>query len=232
MPESTITVAGIALSLLDVLALAWFAVCWLGYAAYADHKSLTQQTLVSVMDSYRLAWMLKMLARDNRIVDTTSVANLQRSISFFASTTIFILLGLMASLGRETEVLHILDRLPYSGSDNSLWQIKVILLIMIFIYAFFKYTWSLRQYNYVSIFISAAPLIADEQTAEPYALKGAHLSGNSGKHFNLGLRAYYFGLAALSWFLNAWLFIIAATWVVYVVYRREFRSHTLSYLLK
>ena len=41
-------------------------------------------------------------------------------------------------------------------------------------------------------------------------------------HFNNGLRAYYFGLAAVTWFLHPYAVFAATVWVVLVLYRREF----------
>ena len=49
--------------------------------------------------------------------------------------------------------------------------------------------------------------------------------------FNRGLRAYYFSLALLAWFLHPVAFMLASAWVVAVLYRREFRSRTLTALL-
>ena len=31
--------------------------------------------------------------------------------------------------------------------------------------------------------------------------------------FNRGLRAYFFGLAALAWFIQPWAFVLATSWV-------------------
>ncbi len=50
-------------------------------------------------------------------------------------------------------------------------------------------------------------------------------------NFNNGLRAYYFGVAALSWFLHPVLMIAVTIGVVYVLHQREFRSRTLQALL-
>ena len=46
-------------------------------------------------------------------------------------------------------------------------------------------------------------------------------------NINNGLRSYYFGVAALSWFLNPVLMIAVTIGVVYVLHEREFRSKTL-----
>src|SRR5690606_41250626 len=49
--------------------------------------------------------------------------------------------------------------------------------------------------------------------------------------FNLGLRSYYFALAMLSWFINPWVFMAITAGVVYVLYRREFKSEVLGELV-
>jgi uncharacterized membrane protein len=56
----------------------------------------------------------------------------------------------------------------------------------------------------------------------------AKITSYAGENFNSGLRAYYFALAALAWFLHPWLMIIGTAWVVAVLYRREFASRTLK----
>jgi uncharacterized membrane protein len=46
----------------------------------------------------------------------------------------------------------------------------------------------------------------------------------------MGLRTYYFSLALLVWFIHPVAFMITTTWVVAVLYRREFHSKTLKAL--
>ena len=52
------------------------------------------------------------------------------------------------------------------------------------------------------------------------------------RNFNHGLRAYYFGVAAISWFLHPALMIAVTLAVIYVLQQREFRSRTLKVLLQ
>ena len=51
--------------------------------------------------------------------------------------------------------------------------------------------------------------------------------GLAAYHLNRGLRGYFFALAALAWFLHPAIFAFVSTWVVLVLYRREFRSRAL-----
>jgi uncharacterized membrane protein len=55
----------------------------------------------------------------------------------------------------------------------------------------------------------------------------AALATLAAKHANRGIRAYYFGLAVLGWFVHPLLMVAAAILVLLVLYRREFHSQTM-----
>ncbi len=217
---------------LDMLALGFFIGAWFFYSVFATYNSRNKQSLIGITNLYRRAWMRQMLKRDNRMVDASMMGNLMRSISFFANTSILILFGLMTLFGYRDQAQDVLQTVPFAApSTPLLWEIKSLLLFVIFVYAFFKYSWSLRQYNYASIFVGGAPLPHEAKELHvQIAEGGAKLIANAAQHFNLGLRAYYFGLACLAWFLHPVLFILSTAWVTWVVYRREFRSWTLKHL--
>jgi uncharacterized membrane protein len=218
--------------ILELSAFTWFLVCWLGYTQYADRRARHKLTLMSVMHSYRMQWMYEMLRRDVRIVDSNIVMILARSATFLASTTIFILAGLIAILGTMDTAMQVVGELRYVvQSTREIWELKLFALLLVFIYAFFKFTWSMRHFNYLSIMIGAAPSSSElPDWGESFAERAAKVSSKATNTFNRGLRAYYFGLAFLSWFLHPMLFIVATTLVVGVLYRREFRSGMLHEL--
>ena len=230
--ETTVSLYHIQFYVLDLIAISWFVASWFGYGYYANHRYRNCANLVSIMEEMRIEWMRAMLRRDNRIVDSTLIGNLLRSISFFASTSIFILLGLVTLLGYQQEGLEMINNLPFSLPTSPLmWDVKIFTLAFMFIYAFFKYTWSLRLYNYACIFVGAAPASNEKKAQhDEIAKRGGRLIANAGRHFNMGLRAYYFGLAALAWFMHPLIFIVVTTLVVHEVYRREFRSHAVNSL--
>lgn len=216
----------------EVFALLFFLGSWVGYAFYSRQANRHEASLLALTNRYRTIWMQEMLKRENRMIDSTMVGNLMRSITFFASTTIFFVLGLMTMLGYHERASDIIQAIPFAKPASSLmWEIKIFLLMIIFVYAFFKFSWSLRQYNFAGIFVVAAPSHKERLDEHPTIIrKGAYLLGSAAEHFNNGLRAYYFGLAALAWFIHPHLFIAATIWVILVTYRREFRSGTLKNL--
>ena len=108
-----------------------------------------------------------------------------------------------------------------------------ILMIAIFIFAYFKFTWALRQYNFLSILIGSAPPREDAAALlESHARRFAALSTLSGDEFNRGIRAYYFGFAALAWFVAPAVFMAFTFLILGVLYRRDFRSATLDVLAR
>lgn len=218
--------------LFDWAALAWFFLCWVGYGWYAESTAHGARGLVGVSHTYRLEWARQMLRREVRMVDSALVGNLMSSVSFYANTTIYIIAGLMALWGTLDTAIRVTAELPFAReTGRTLWEIKLLLLIGVFVFAYFKFTWSLRQFNLLSILIGAAPEIsALAEDAERYAQKMALVNTLAGDEFNRGIRAYYFGLSALAWFVQPWLFLVVTALVVAVLYRRDYASKTLAAL--
>ncbi|MCK7501932.1 MAG: DUF599 domain-containing protein [Comamonadaceae bacterium] len=214
--------------LIDVFVLVWFILCWAGYASFAWHRSGTQASLVVAMRVYRREWFKRMLGNENRIGDTAALNSLLSVSTFFASTSLLILGGLVALLGTTERVIDVVSNLPFTRHDSEVvWHIKIILMIGVFIYAFFKFTWSIRQFNFCSVLIGAAPNSDQPDEHKDFVDTIVSVASFSEESFNHGLRAFYFALAALSWFLHPWLFVMASALVVYVLYQREFHSKAL-----
>lgn len=216
----------------DWLAFALFLAGWVGYGYYADYRKSALRGLVGIGHLYRLTWAREMLKRDNRMTDAGLIGNLMTSVSFFASTTVLIIAGLITVLGSVESVMKITSDLPFvKQATRELWEIKLIVLLTIFVFAFFKFTWSLRQFNLLSILIGSAPGSGHQtQFHEPFAHKTARVNGLAGDEFHRGIRAYYFAVAALTWFIQPWLFMIATALVILVLYRQNFCSGVLHAL--
>jgi uncharacterized membrane protein len=220
---------------LDVAAFLFFIIAWVGYATFATRHGRNVPSLHTSMDGYRRTWMVRMIERDNRMVDVNIMRNLTRSSQFFASTTMLVLGALIALLGYVQQALDVVSGLPFTvkGTQRVI-ELKILLLVVIFVYAFFKFSWGIRQLGFCSILVGAAPKQPkdDPEQYAPHINRIARITSSAGVNFNNGLRAYYFALAALAWFLHPWLMMIATAWVVYVLYRREFRSRTLRALIE
>jgi uncharacterized membrane protein len=216
-------IAGL-LTPLDVAALLVFLACWAGYTAVVDRiPRVRQRSVIAAMDEHRRRWMLALLERENRISDTAIIGNLMASTSFLANTSIFILAGLVALLGAPDLGRRVLTALPFAEplASDVAWEIRIALLVFIFVRAFFELTWALRQFNYCSIVVGGIGL-GSAHTAQ--AEMAAAVANRAARHFNTGLRAYYFGLAALAWIIHPIALILASLLVLRELHRREFRS--------
>lgn len=214
----------------DLLGLAWFLALWIGYTIYTDRGTPRAHSLRASMHKNRNRWMRQILKRENRIMDTQILGQLGQGATFFASTTLLILVGLFTALGASDEAVGALHRIPFTGKVTTVqWELKIFTLIVIFVHAFFKFTWSLRQFNYCAVLVGAAPAV-DEPRDEEWIRRTAWLSTLASKDFNQGLRAYYFGISVIAWFVSGWLFMIGTTMVVGVLYWREYHSEALRTL--
>lgn len=223
-----------SLSWADWISLGWFLICWFGYERLVEKGWKGHSTLLVEGHRLRVEWARQLLVRENRIVDCALVSNLVSSVNFYANTSIYIIAGLFATLGALDRFLDTAAELHLSRSfSREAMELKLILLIAIFVVAYFKFTWALRQFNVLSITTGAVPpREAAADTLERFAQKHAAINRCAGDDFNRGLRAYYFGLAVLGWMLSPWLFLIATTLVVAVQARREFDSPVLRALLE
>lgn len=218
------------ITFLDVFALVFLVVVWIGYVLFAIRHGRRVPSLHSQMDIYRREWMIRMIERDNRMVDVNIIRNLTRSSQFFASTTMLILGALIALTGYVQQALDVVSGLPFTVKGSArLLEVKILVLVVIFVYAFFKFTWAIRQLGFCSTLVGAAPRQPKDNPEQyaPIINRIARIVSYAGVNFNNGLRAYYFGMAALAWFLHPWLSVFSTAWVAYILHHREFASKTL-----
>jgi uncharacterized membrane protein len=220
-------------SLVDYASLAFFGAAWLTYHLGVETTRAGGRSLNRLMDGYRHLWMERMLTRENRMVDTSIMAALQNGTAFFASTSLIAVGGALTLFKYTDDVLTVFAEVPFGLATTRLaWELKVIGLAVIFVYAFFKFAWSYRLFNYAAILMGAVPLQRDEATPQALAAvrRVASLHVVAGKHFNRGQRAFFFALAYLGWFISAYVFMAATAAVLYVIWRRQFASDAIAAL--
>jgi uncharacterized membrane protein len=213
--------------LVDILAVSFFIIEWTVYAVTLEHSAYGRDSLSARMHVYREIWIRRMLDRETRMVDTQIMASLQNGTAFFASTSLLAVGAGLALLRSTSEALGVLGELPIDlRPSTALWEIKCVGLILIFIYAFFKFAWAYRLFNYVAILIGAMPQAKqrDMAEAEAHVIRTTRLFEAAGRHFNRGQRAFFFALGYLGWFVSPWVLFITTAAVVIVTWRRQFAS--------
>lgn len=215
----------------DWLALALFFAGWVGYAIWAKRRAQVRPSILATTNQWRWRWMLQATHRENRIVDSAVTQSLSASPAFFASTSILIIGGLLAAMGATEKASELVQEIPFAARTSTLvFDLKLALLAAIFVHAFFRFTWSIRQYSFGAIIVGAAPearLFVTDAQREAFADHAGRVMGLDAETFNDGLRAYYLSFAAVAWFFSPWAFIAGTVAVLWVLYRREFHSEVL-----
>jgi len=221
------------LSLIDIIALSIFFISWSGYTWFARNKAKTTDCLARSLNQHRIHWMYETIGREVRVAEAALLSNLERSIAFFASSTLLILAGILALFAQIETLESVIFSMPYADHVSHLSiQIKLSLLAFIFVVSFFQFTWSMRQHGFVNIMVGAAPLDKSglNDNLRAYAKQIAKVQDQGAHSYNYGLRSYYFALAAICWLFHPYLFISMSIWVVYTLYTREFNSKSVRAL--
>ncbi len=223
----------------DWAALAIFFSGWVGYARFAKLRAASQPSVLASTNRIRREWMMQSTRREVRVIDAIVMQSLATSPSFFASTTILIIGGLLAALGTTDKASELVREIPFTAQTSSLvLDLKLMLLLGIFVYGFFRFTWSMRQYTFGAMLVATAPEMeqfevqgaAAEMQRNAFADRAGRVVSLAAETFNDGLRGYYFAFAAIGWFFSPFAFIAGTAGIIFILYRREFRSEVLTAL--
>jgi len=219
----------------DWVAVVGFFAAWVGYAWFSRRLAQRHPSILASTNRFRHAWMLQTTYREARVLDGLVTQALSSAPSFFASTTILIIGGLLAALGAGDKASDLVREIPFAARTSELvFDLKLALLLVIYVYAFFRFTWSIRQYTFGALLLAAAPeanqFIDQNLSREEFANRAGRVVGMAAETFNDGLRAYYLAFAAIAWFFSALIFVLATTIVIYILYQREFHSDVLDVL--
>lgn len=219
----------------DLVALGVFLVAWIGFNILIDHSPLRYRTLSGLMAHRRREWMTVLAERELRIVDTTIVAGLQQGAAFFGTASMLAIGGCFAALGATEQALQLFRDLPLLDPvSRALFELKLAGLTLMFVYAFFKFGWSYRLFNYCSVLIGSVqqPAEADLETRRAQALRAGGMNILAAKHFTAGQRSLFMALAYLGWFVGPQALIVSTLAVIAVLIRRQFFSNARRVLLE
>lgn len=217
----------VGLTWLDALALGCFLFVFLGYGKLAILIG-GGRSLNALMHQVRRGWMQRMIERPDRIVDAALTGHTVSSIAFFSSANILIVAGLFSLLGRSEELYRVIAAWPFvTDMPANLIQLKILGLIAILSYGFFRFTWALRQYNYCCALIGGAPLAKDQHPYRREIADQIAIVFTSALHsFGAGIRCYYFATAWISWLAGPIGLLTATGLITIVLLRRQMTSHS------
>ena len=213
-----------ALTVLDMSAAALMIAAWLISGWWIEHPGTKHPSVTVLMAERNRAWMREFVTRDPRIFDSQILGSLRQGTSFFASTNIFAIGGVLALMGNVDPLRGLAAEVTTMQTPVVVWQLKLAFVAMFLTNAFLKFVWAHRVFGYCSVLMAAVPNDPTDPAAYPRAAQAGELNIRAAVNFNRGLRSMYFALGALLWLAGAFALIVGCAIVVWIVWSREFQS--------
>jgi uncharacterized membrane protein len=195
---------------------------YLAYNVVVPQVEKIRPSLSVIMNMQRRRWVANAARRESPF-DAILSGNIMGSVSFLASTSVLLVLAVFAVFGQLPTLMEALESLSLDRSFSVLdIQIHLAVMLAMFVLAFFAFTLSLRQFNHFCIMLGA--LDHDRETSEEEIEAIARMNGLGAKNFNSGIRAYYFSVATVAWFVSEWVGVAACLITVLILAHREFFS--------
>lgn len=197
-------------------------VCYLAYNVIVPQVEKLRPSLSVIMNMQRRRWVANATLRESPF-DAILSGNIMGSVSFLASTAVLLILAVFAVFGQVPALMDALNSLSLDRTYTTLdVQLHLVVMLTMFVLAFFAFTLSLRQFNHFCIMLGAIDHSGVTTEEEIDAITRMNALG--AKNFNSGIRAYYFSVANVAWFISEWLPIVACVATIMILAHREFFS--------
>ena len=207
--------ASLAVSLLPLVA-------YLAYNIIVPMVEQKRPSLSVIMNMQRRRWVANASRRESPF-DAILSGNIMGSVSLLASTSVLLVLAVFAMFGQLSTLMAALDSLSLQRTYSLLdVQLHLVVMLAMFVQAFFAFTLSLRQFNHFCIMLGA--LDHDRVTSDEEIEAIARMNALGAKNFNSGIRAYYFSVWTVAWLVSEWLAVAACIITVLILAHREFFS--------
>lgn len=213
-----------AFSIWDLIGVPLLLLCWQGIGYVIEHSNPARPSTSKVVAQYRRDWMKQMVTRQPRIFDSAVLATLREGTSFFASACMLAIGGGLALLGNTERLQGVASEFTDVATPEIVWEVKILLVIAILASGFLAFVWSHRLFGYCAVVMASVPNDPSDPSAYPRAAKAAEININAARSFNRGLRAVYFSMAALTWFIGGAALVGGTLITLVVLWRREFKS--------
>lgn len=171
-------------------------------------------TAVGITNHVRQQWVRSIMQGKNDILAVQTMRNGLMAANFLASTAILISLGLLSAAfkpGLFQEISHAINLL--GTRSETLWMFKLMTLVVLFFFAFFNFTLTIRYYNHAGFMINI--LEAHDPTVTPEVV--AEVLNHGALHYTLGMRGFYLAVPVGLWMFGPlWMLIgtIVMVWVL------------------
>jgi uncharacterized membrane protein len=152
------------------------------------------------------------------VLAVQTLRNSTMAATFFASTAILLIMGVLNLLPRNGEIpTTVFETLHRHAVNGDVGTVKLLLLLAEFFWAFFCFSLAVRMYNHVGFLINSTS--GGVRLLSPTFV--ARMLNRGGRYYSLGMRAYCFSLPVLFWLFGPIYMIAAAIGVVALLYHSD-----------
>ena len=159
-----------SLAWFDWALVATYLVVWQGLSWWIEHPSAKRPSVSMLMSEYRREWMRVMVTREPRIFDAQVLMSLRQGTSFFASTCLLAMGGLLALIGNVDPLRGVAVDIGNLESTDVVLQTKLLLVLLFLGNAFLKFVWANRVFGYCGVIMGAVPNDPEDPNVYPCLL--------------------------------------------------------------
>lgn len=208
--------------LVDLAALLASALTLVAYHLFLRHRERTHPayTIQTVTAIARTAWVESIMSEPGKeILAVQTLRNSTMAATFLASTAILLIIGVLSLSGQGDKLSDAWHALNYfGGTHRELWMVKLLLLLLSLLVAFFSFAMSIRVFNHVGYMINV-PFDLNHDAISPRTV-ATHLN-RAGRFYSVGMRAYYFVVPLLFWLFGPHLMLLATLVLVVVMHKLD-----------
>lgn len=194
-----------------------------GYGLVSKLIDRRRPSLSSLMNEQRFNWVTQASRRESPL-DAILSGNIMSSVSFFASTTALLILALFTVIGQLPQFAPALATINFGAAYSEIdFQVHNVAMLVLFVSAFLSFTLSLRQFNHFCILIGASDHTVETPAEEIRTI--ARINAMAAQSFNSGIRAYYFAIPMVAWFVSSWGSILITALTIAFLIHREYYSN-------
>ncbi len=177
-------------------------------------------TIHGVNELARTLWVENIMSHNTKdVMAVQTLRNWIMGASLMASTAALLIIGTLTLSGQAENISHSWHLLSISGSHaTELWILKVMLLLVDFIVAFFAFAMSVRLANHVVFMVNLPEHSAHYNLSPKSVAKRLNRAGNM---FSIGMRAFFFAIPLVFWLFGPYFLLISSIGLVITLYRLD-----------
>jgi len=174
-------------------------------------------TIHGVNEVARTLWVASVMNNPSRdVMAVQTLRNFIMGSSLMASTATLLIIGTLTLSGQAENISRSWHALNVVGSHSAeLWIIKVMVLLLDFIVAFFAFALAVRLLNHIVFMLNvpdhdAHPALAPQSVARRLI--------RAGNLFAVGMRAFFFAVPLVFWLFGPPFLVVSTVGLVITLY--------------